>query len=360
MTQHLTQHLEIDPASVETVLACYEGFPASRVIPLGAAGGLSGARFWRLETAGGPFCLRAWPKEHPDFERLEFIHTLLAHVWGQDFHKVPVPLRDREGRSAIRLHGRFWELTPWLPGKADYREHPSRARLASAMEALAQFHLAAEGFRSPREKGRAEFGAAHGKAAGSELAAAPGVLERKQLLAGFLGEESVRLAAAMKPEVWPDLIHRGRSIVDLFSRAAPRIFSELQQAASETVPLQPCLRDVHHAHVLFTGDEVSGIVDFGAARYECVAADLARLLGSLVGDEPDAWQNALEHYYRVRPLLSGERKLVAVYDRSTVVLGPMLWLRGGYLEGRQFDQPQRVLRRIEEGLVRLERLAALC
>ena len=164
----------------------------------------------------------------------------------------------------------------------------------------------------------------------------------------------------MKPEVWPDLNRRGRSIVDLFSRAAPRLFSELEQAASETVPLQPCLRDVHHAHVLFTGDEVSGIVDFGAARYECVAADLARLLGSLVGDEPDAWQNALEHYCRVRPLRDGERKLVAVYDRSSVVLGPMLWLRWVYLEGRQFDQPQLVLRRIEEGLVRLERLVALC
>jgi hypothetical protein len=34
----------------------------------------------------------------------------------------------------------------------------------------------------------------------------------------------------------------------------------------------------------------------------------------------------------------------------------MLWLRWHYLEGRQFDEPERVFRRVDENVARLEHL----
>jgi homoserine kinase type II len=109
---------------------------------------------------------------------------------------------------------------------------------------------------------------------------------------------------------------------------------------------------------LFDGDRVSGVVDFGALRIECVAADLARLLGSLVGDDAQRWRLGLAAYEEVRPLHDNERRLVAAFDAANVVLSGMNWLRWICLEQRQFESRQRVLSRLDEILLRLERPTA--
>jgi Ser/Thr protein kinase RdoA (MazF antagonist) len=349
--------IETSPA-IEPVMAHYDSVRTSRVTALGHAGGFSGACFWRLETAAGPLCLRAWPPEHPSFERLRWIHGLLAHVWRQGFREVPVPLCDRRGNTLVRHGDRYWELAPWLPGKADYRQHPSRARLASAMKALARFHVAAESFNGALGSGALDCAGVPQPTARPAFGGAPALLERKQLVSDFLGEHAERIGQALRPELWPELYHRARRVAELFPRVARRIQRELEDAAGVVVALQPCLRDVHDQHVLFTGEAVSGLIDFGASRQECVAADLARLLGSCVGDDRPAWREALDDYRRLRTLSREEEGLVPVYDRSGVLLGPMLWLRWIYCEGRFSWRPAAALARIDEGLARLERLAA--
>ena len=55
--------------------------------------------------------------------------------------------------------------------------------------------------------------------------------------------------------------------------------------AERPLPLQPCLCDVWHDHVLFEGDTVTGVIDYGGAKIDHVAVDLARLLGSMAGDK---------------------------------------------------------------------------
>ena len=74
-----------------------------------------------------------------------------------------------------------------------------------------------------------------------------------------------------------------------------------------TVPLQPCLRDVWHDHVLFQGDEVTGLIDPSAARTDTVAADISRLAGSLIADDRRAWGKAMDAYQAVRPLSAAKR-----------------------------------------------------
>src|SRR5437763_1299451 len=45
--------------------------------------------------------------------------------------------------------------------------------------------------------------------------------------------------------------------------------------ADRPVPVQPCLCDVWHDHVLYTGDAVTGLIDYGEVKPDHPAVDLA-------------------------------------------------------------------------------------
>ena len=89
-------------------------------------------------------------------------------------------------------------------------------------------------------------------------------------------------------------------------------------------------------------------------QIDCVAADVARLLGSLAGNDPLQWEDGLWAYCQVRPLTAGELKLVEAFDRSTVLLAGLNWLNWVYREGRLFEDQAKLLARVDEILTRLE------
>jgi hypothetical protein len=88
---------------------------------------------------------------------------------------------------------------------------------------------------------------------------------------------------------------------------------------------------VWHDHVLFTGDEVTGIVDYAAMRFDVPHADLARLLGSLVEDDDAGWAAGLEGYGRVLPV--PDVPLIWLLDRTGTLAASRLWERRA-AEGR--------------------------
>jgi homoserine kinase type II len=219
------------------------------------------------------------------------------------------------------------------------------------MHALARFHLAVATF----------------EASGPTLGPSPGLAERRELTQGLLAEGCEQIESGLRLVDWPELELRARRLLDLFRQHAPTVLRDLATAEGIHVPLQPCLRDIWHDHVLFVGDEVSGLVDFGAVRVESVSGDLARLLGSLlpngrIGDgwlaaEPQTWDFALDSYQAVRPLSNDEIRLVSVFDRSAAGLSGMNWLTWICVQKRTFPDPARVLSRLDESLSRLEFLA---
>jgi Ser/Thr protein kinase RdoA (MazF antagonist) len=332
-----------DEPACRRVLAAY----GSDCKPLGveslsSAGGFSGAKFWRIRAPRGVLCLRRWPREHPDRQQLEFIQAVLWHVHQEGFRLVPLPLETRTHAGYVCEAGQLWELTPWMPGVANYHQTPSARKLRAAAMALAGFHQAAAMFPLP-----------HG---GPK--AAPGLLSRLERLNALSDDRLAQLSAAIHDVDWPELAERARRLVPLFARAAGAVVDMLRQAVPIHVSLQPCIRDIWHDHVLYLGAEVSGLIDFGAMRVDSVATDLARLLGSLCGDDGTAWLEGLNAYDSVRPLSSGEALLVTAYDRSGTLLSGMNWLEWIYLEGRRFDNRSGICDRLDANLARLEHLVA--
>ena len=145
--------------------------------------------------------------------------------------------------------------------------------------------------------------------------------------------------------------------VGLARLVAPRLLDPLREAAGRVTLLQPCFRDARPDHFLFEGDRVSGLVDFGAMGIDCVAGDLARLIGEWLDSDPSARSEALAAYERVRSLDIAEAALIGVFESSSALLIGEHWIRWHYVEGRHFDDPRAVTQGIARGLSRSERLA---
>ena len=331
---------------LRTVLATYSSeFQPDHLEDLGAAGGFSGARFWRLHTPHGTLCLRRWPPEHPQADRLEYIHAVLAHVARGGVKTVPVPMENGPGKTYVPAGGCLWELAPWMPGEADYRRVPNRIKLGAAMRALAEFHQAAAGFAP-----------AH-----ISTTIAPAVVERQNLLNDLsqYGYQQIASAVGSGPRNRDAIfVATADRILTLFPQVGAQVRSQLAAAAQLSVPTHPVIRDVWHDHILFSGEAVTGLIDFGAMRNDNVAVDVSRLLGSLVGDDKEGWEHGLGAYQQIRPLSRDEYELIGTLDSSTILLSGLNWLRWIYLEGRLFDDMSQVAGRLREIAGRLENLAA--
>src|SRR6516165_5243295 len=107
--------------------------------PLGNHGGFSGAALWRIDGPAGMLCLRAWAS-HETWPRLLFRHRLMSEARQGGLSFVPTIFAALDGASAVEHTGRLWELSEWLPGRADFHDYSSAARLEAACMALAQLH----------------------------------------------------------------------------------------------------------------------------------------------------------------------------------------------------------------------------
>ncbi len=313
----------------------------SHVQALGSAGGFSGAQFWKVTAEEGTFCLRRWPQGHPSQEWIEFIQAVLWYVAREGFDLVPVPVPAHDRRGYVRHAGHLWELSPWMPGEADFCRQPTPVKLRAAISALARFHVAAAPFPLPE----------------AAPVRSPGIVGRLARLREWVGGDLTRLAEAIEPGVWPELAARGKRILRLFPAAAPEAIERLAVAAEHQVTLQPCIRDIWHDHVLYEGDRVTGLIDFGSMQAESVAADVARLLGSMALDDQGLWQAGLDAYEAIRPLSPGERDLVTAFDRSTVLMAGLNWLDWVFRQRRRFEDRASVLGRVDAILLRLGSMA---
>lgn len=312
-----------------------------RVVEGEDGGGFSGARVWQVATSDGRYCVRAWPRSLTDSARLHWIHAQLALLASAGDVPVPVPLVTHDQQTWVRWGDRFWEVAPWLPGQADYRSAPHAAKLESALRAAGRLHYAAESGTPAPQMGRS-----------------PTLAMRLDMFRRVDENILNRIERELAQPRWSLLALRARRIVDGYRKSAEQAARVVEAVQNEVVPLQVCHGDLWHEHVLFVGDEVSGILDFGAMKFDSPVSDLARLLGSLAGDDAQAWHIGLAAYQQVRPLCASELRLLTAFDVSAVVLSGLNWLTWLILEHRQFERMTRVYERLDEILERLDGLPA--
>jgi len=317
---------EIDP---RFALAAYPpGIALARWTPLGTAGGFSGSRIWRgVASDGREFCLKAHPPA-ADAGRLErVIHRWMAIARSAGLDFVPAVERTRDGRTVVETSGRAWEVTAWMPGRADFRDDATDARLFAAVAAVARLHEA-----WAIDRGNAPC---------------PAVERRWQALVDW--EEL--LSSGWRPRFDADdsIRPHAEAAWNLLPSVLPGVWPPLMRWLRQPVPTQPCLCDVWHDHILYDGDRVTGVIDYAAAKVDHVAVDLARLLGSLVPGDSERIEAGMRAYTAVRPLSHPE--LVPLLDWTGTIVAVVSWLRWLYREGRSFPNRTSIAERLA-GLVR--------
>jgi Ser/Thr protein kinase RdoA (MazF antagonist) len=323
---------------------CCTKFQLQRVEQLG----FSGSALWKviaLEPTAfpNPLCLKRWPAEHPPPARLPWIHQVQLRARQQGLNFVAEPQHTQAGQTICEFAGSTWELMTWLPGEVDPSHSPAPARIAAAFRALAKFHLATVDHEQ--------------NATPHSFQPAPAFADRlarwQQLTAGK-SEQIQRAVDQQRIPQFDDLARQwiARQRLASHSNLPPDLADQLLAAARLSLPLQPAIRDLWRDHVLFSGNEVSGFLDFGAMRVDTPLTDIARLLGSLAQDDATLRNIACDAYAEQIPLSPRERELIDLLDHSGTLIGGWNWLDWLYVEQRQFPSLAAVRSRLNELLNR--------
>lgn len=308
--------------------------------------GFSGARVARVDTDAASYCVRCWPADM-SARRLFAIHDLLRHVHRTAVTPVPLPLESRDGSTVVTYQNHLWQVEPWMPGRADFTAQPTTARLTAAMHGLAAWHQSAARF-NPSQEHLEWLSAASEKPS-------PTVEARLRLLIEWRSELP-EIEAALVAEPVEAFRCLGQEITTLFRLRHLSVVSELEAVRSISVRQQPCIRDLWHDHLLFEGDRLTGLIDFGAVRTDTIACDLSRLLSSLFPDDPLKWRTALDCYEQMCPLSDGECQLIPPLHRSGVLLSGMTWIRRRIRSLIPEPQMTRIIQRMQHIVAALRAL----
>ncbi len=326
-----------------------------------AGGGFSRAEVYRVLAAGGrEFAFRKTPQHValPE-ERLRALHSLLAAVHRSGMVEIPVPYRPgagpngdstqnrplRTGNAAavhdpwIRFGTDIWQVEPWMPGSSIRGGEVRQKHQQSALHQLHAFHAAAADHVS-----RGHHSVWFRKA----VEPSPAVVRRLEITDELWNGQLqiLRRKAAGDPDV--GFRKAASAVFRVLDDRLPWLHRELTHLAACSFPIQPVLRDVWRAHVLFTDARVTGLIDLSAAATDHVAVDAARLLRSWFGTDSGQLLPAVSEFESRQSFSRTERQLLRVLDASSVLLSPVTWIRRRSDTVEQGSCPPEMLLRIEE------------
>ena len=299
-----------------------------------AASGFSGAVVWRgHDTTGAPrVALKGWPQGIA-VERVGQVHLWMSRAVHLPF--VPKVLASTRGASAVLADGRVWDACQWKSGAPS--AVPTADTVRAACEAVARLHLCWP--------------------AVAERRPCRGVAARLDILTDHraLIENWNRALPPVHPELDLLLRQAAREV----ARVADSATLALRPWAAWPLAQQPCVRDLRGEHVLFEGDRVSGIIDYGAMAVDHPAVDLARLLDDYSAMDRTLFAVGLDAYRDAGAPLDVPDEFVRLLARTGAVCSLLGWLVRFFVRREPVLRPAATAVRLGELLSRVERFEPL-
>jgi homoserine kinase type II len=289
-----------------------------------AGGGLSGEPVFAVTAAIGTFILKPF-SERMSRSHAEWVHELMRHCRTAGVATVPPVMTGDRGASVLAADGRLWELVGCMPGRSVPR--PSSEQRAAAARMLAHIHRASVSLAGTPPRRDPSPGMQRRVAHARELAARP--WSTRDCGPGL--------------EAVGDLVQRAVAVA---RAAGPRGIARAAATVPRPMLLHAVVRDVWSDHVLFVGDDVTGVIDWHAAGIDTPATDIARLVGSWRLDA-EATEAFIAAYETMRPLSTDERGAIPFLRAAGVVCAIDNWFRWLLDERRTFADMPRVVVRLE-------------
>jgi Ser/Thr protein kinase RdoA (MazF antagonist) len=288
-----------------------------KILPVDGMGG-SHSPVFRVTTPHQAWALKGY--DYPE-TRLAEIHRFQGYLSATLPALVPDLHEWTTGKTMFEAGSWRWELSRWMSGQpVEGLGAISDLQLCAGMQAVGLLHSASHRWEvQPR--------------------CPPAVNDRIEML-GRAIQGGWERAWQMCAIGWPS--HGSLEALRPWGRALERDGPWLLQLARErwTRP-KACfwiVRDLWRRHVLFEGQSVHGIIDYGAARVDWPALDLSRLLGSWLQPNDPRWSLALSEYASVFPLAEPpDVPSLLRLDYLTLLVSGYHWL--GWMANRTCREP---------------------
>ncbi len=218
---------------------------------------------FRAVTPKGVFALRRKKgsaskimTKHPDIgSSIEGQHHLMLFLHDHGFPVAP-PLLTREKETYVNVTGIPWSLYPFIDGKP--LEPTNLRQLRAAGEALARYHRLMEKYSGEPPISQELFPKLF-----------DGQLNEFRKHAVTLEESKSKLGIS------ESLNH--------FKPCLSEIETEMKSLRYDSLPHTVIHGDYKPGNILFEGDNVAAVIDFGRSRNEARLFDIAKMIGGLVG-----------------------------------------------------------------------------
>jgi Ser/Thr protein kinase RdoA (MazF antagonist) len=288
-------------------------------ISLVADRGLSSAIVYRIETHSNWFALKRWPLLL-DRDHLDSIHRFQQFLAEGDRACTPRLMRWCHGGTCLDADSVHWELAEWKSGHPiEHLGQVSDQQLREAMEAIARMHQRSQ-----------QYVVTQGPA--------PGLRQRLEGLRRCIDPPNDKRQRFLDSIVSHGDSSASKILVDLGVQAkklAVQCLEPIREWSQSQFRCFWILRDVWREHLLFRGDHLIGILDFGAARVDWPGLDLVRSLGTLLLDSDPRWTTALAIYSRAQPETTLELELLKIVHRASIAISALQWL--DWFADGQFD-----------------------